>query len=68
MNRGRTFTYVAALIFAVMGVVHLIRVFKPFQIVFGTHAVPMWGSYIAVVVAFGLAWMLCREARGRSTV
>ena len=67
MNRSTTFTYIAALIFAVMGVVHLYRLFTNFQVIIGSHSIPMWVSYVAVVVTFGLGWMLCREARGRRT-
>ena len=67
MNASNKFTYIAALIFALMGLVHVIRVFRPFQVILGTHSIPIWVSYVAVVVTFGLGWMLCREARGRST-
>lgn len=67
MNRSRTFTYIAALIFAVMGVAHLYRIVSPFPVNIGSVDIPMWVSYVAVVVTFGLGWMLCREARGRST-
>ncbi len=67
MSSSRTFTYIAALIFAVMGVVHLYRVISPFPVNFGSVAIPMWVSYIGIVVGLGLGWMLCREARGRPT-
>ena len=67
MNRPTTFTYIAALLFAVMGVAHLYRVISPFAVTVGSVEVPMWVSYVAIVVTFGLGWMLCREARGRST-
>jgi hypothetical protein len=68
MNRSTTFTYIAALVFAVMGAAHLYRVIAPFPVNIGSIHVPMWVSYVAVVVTLGLAWMLCREARGRTTV
>lgn len=68
MNRSTTFTYIAALIFAVIGVGHIVRVITDFQFVVGSHSIPMWVSYVAIVVTLGLAWMLCREARGRTTV
>lgn len=67
VNASNTFTYIAALIFALMGIVHVIRLFTHFQIDVGTHSIPMWVSYVAIVITFGLGWMLCREARGRST-
>ena len=47
-----------------MALVHLYRVFTHFQIVVGSHAIPMWVSYVAIVVTAVLSWMLCREARG----
>jgi hypothetical protein len=64
MNRSRPFTWIAAALFALAGIVHIVRVFTHFQVVFGTHVIPMWVSYVAIVVAVFLSWMLCREARG----
>lgn len=61
---ARPFTWIASAIFALMALVHLYRLFTHFQIVIGSHAIPEWVSYAAVVVAAGLSWMLCREARG----
>ena len=64
MNNSRPFTWIAAAIFAIAAIVHIIRLIKPFQVVIGSHSVPMWCSYVAIVVAAFLSWMLCREARG----
>lgn len=64
MTRSKPFTWIAAAIFALMAVGHIIRLFTNFQIVIGTHRIPMWVSYIGVVVPALLSWMLCREARG----
>ena len=64
MTRSRPFTWIAAAIFAIAALVHIVRLIKPFQIVIGSHSVPMWCSYVAIVVAAFLSWMLCREARG----
>ena len=64
MNSSRPFTWIAAAIFAVMAIVHIIRVFTGFQVVIGTHAMPLWLTYVAIVVTAFLSWMLCREARG----
>ncbi len=63
---SRPFTWIASAIFALMAVVHIYRVATHFQIVVGSHAIPEWVSYVAIVVAAGLSWMLCREARGTS--
>ena len=64
MTRSRPFTWIAAAIFAIAAIVQIIRLIKPFQVVIGSHSVPMWCSYVAIVVAAFLSWMLCREARG----
>ena len=64
MNRAKPFTWIAAAIFALMAIVHIIRLFTNFHIVVGTHSIPMWVSYVAIVVTAFLSWMLCREARG----
>ena len=64
MTRSRPFTWIAAVIFALAAVVHIIRLFTHFQIIVGSHTIPMSASYAGVVVAGGLSWMLCREARG----
>ena len=64
MNRAKPFTWIAAAIFALMAIIHIIRLFTNFHIVVGTHSIPMWVSYVAIVVTAFLSWMLCREARG----
>jgi MFS superfamily sulfate permease-like transporter len=64
MARSRPFTWLAAAIFALVALVHIIRLFTHFQVIFGSHTIPEWVSYVAIVVAAFLSWMLCREARG----
>ena len=64
MTRSKPFTWIAAAIFALMAIVHIIRLFTNFQITVGTHSIPMWVSYVAIVITAFLSWMLCREARG----
>jgi hypothetical protein len=61
---ARPFTWIASAIFALMALIHLYRVFAHFQIVVGSHAIPMWVSYVGIVIPALLSWMLCREARG----
>ncbi len=66
MNRSKPFTWLAAAIFALVAIVHIIRLVTHFQVILGSHNVPMWVSYLGVVVPALLSWMLCREARGAS--
>ena len=64
MTSSKPFTWIAAAIFALAAIVHVIRLFTHFQVIVGSHHVPQWVSYVAIVVAAFLSWMLCREARG----
>jgi hypothetical protein len=64
MTRSRPFTWIASAIFAIAAIVHIYRLFTHFQVVIGSHTIPMWVSYVAIVIAAVLSWMLCREARG----
>jgi hypothetical protein len=64
MTRSKPFTWIAAALFALMALVHIVRAFTHFDVVLGTHHIPMWVSYVAIVVTAFLSWMLCREARG----
>jgi hypothetical protein len=63
MNRSRPFTWIASAIFAVMALAHIYRLIRPFELVIGGCHVPQWVSAVGALVAGGLSWMLCREAR-----
>jgi uncharacterized membrane protein YdbT with pleckstrin-like domain len=63
MTRSRPFTLIASLIFAIMALLHIYRLFTHFQVVLGTHEIPMTVSYLAIVVAAILAWGCYRESR-----
>jgi hypothetical protein len=66
MTRSRPFTWIAATIFALLALLHIYRVITHFQIVLGSHVIPLWCSYVGIIVPAFLSWMLCREARGTS--
>ena len=59
----RPFTMIAAAIFALMAIIHIYRLFTNFQVVLGSHTIPMTVSYAAIVLAGALAIGLFREAR-----
>jgi hypothetical protein len=63
MSTHRPFTLLAAVIFALMMLAHLYRLVTDFQIVLGSHAIPMSVSWIAIVVTAVLAVMLYRESQ-----
>ena len=59
----RPFTLIAAVIFGLMAIVHAYRLLTHFQIVAGSHTLPMWLSIVGIVVAGILAVGLYRESR-----
>ena len=63
MTRSRPFTLIAAIVFGIAALLHVYRLFTHFQIVGGSHEIPQWASYIAIVVAAVLAIGLYRESR-----
>ncbi len=59
----KPFTTIAAVIFALVALVHILRVFLGWEVTVSGMAVPMWASVAGLVIATGLAVMLLREAR-----
>jgi len=59
----RPFTSIAAIIFAVMALLHVYRLITNFQVVIGSHEIPLSVSYAAILVTGVLAWGLFRESR-----
>jgi protein-S-isoprenylcysteine O-methyltransferase Ste14 len=63
MQSTKPFTLIAALIFALVALLHVYRLFTQFQVVLGSHEIPMWVSYVGVLLPGLLAIMLYRESR-----
>ncbi len=61
---GNGAIYLAGLLFAIMALVHLARLFCPFDVTIGTVAIPDWASYIGFIV-FGLLSIFLFRARHR---
>ena len=60
---NKPFTMIASIIFAIMAVVHVIRLVTHFRIVAGAHEIPMWASWLGILIPAVLAWGTYREAR-----
>ncbi len=60
---SRPITTIAAVIFFGIALVHVYRVFTHFQIIIGSHTIPMWISYFGIVIPALLAILLLRESR-----
>jgi hypothetical protein len=52
----KTFTLLAGVIFAIVALAHLLRIFMAWPIVIDNWTVPMWLSWIALVIAGGLSY------------
>ena len=53
-----TYSRLAALIFAIVAVLQLARAMSGWPVTVGTtFSIPVWASWIASVVAAGLAWL-----------
>ena len=52
----KTFTLLAGVIFAVVALLHLLRISMGWPVVIDDWTVPMWVSWIALVVAGGLSY------------
>jgi hypothetical protein len=60
---AKTFSLVAGIIFAVVALLHLVRIFMDWPVIVGDWSIPMWASWIALVVAGGLALLGLRLGR-----
>ena len=56
-------TLVAVLIFALIAIVHLLRLVFGWQVTLNAAVVPMWVSVIGLLIAGALAVALWRESR-----
>ena len=53
----KTFTILAGVVFAVVALLHVLRIWMGWPAAIGGWAVPMWLSWVAVVVAGGLSYL-----------
>jgi hypothetical protein len=65
MNR-RTFAIVAGIIFTLVALLHLLRIFEDWPVVIGDWSVPKSVSWVALIVAGGLALLGFRLAANES--
>ena len=63
MMEQKTFSVIAGVIFALVALVHLVRIYFGWSIVIGGWSVPMWPSWIAFVVAGALSYFGLRTVR-----
>jgi membrane associated rhomboid family serine protease len=61
----KPFTTAAVILFALIAVLHVLRVVFSWEVMIGNVSVPMWASVLGAVVAALLAFMVKREADAR---
>ena len=59
----KPFTTIAAVIFALIALVHAYRLVRGFEVVVDGTALPQWVSVVGVLLAAMMALMLWRESR-----
>jgi hypothetical protein len=59
----RPFTALGAIIFALIALLHSLRLFLGWKVSVDGIDIPMWVSVLGMLIAGGLALMLWREAR-----
>jgi len=52
----KTFTIIASVVFGLVALFHVLRIFLGWPAVIGAWMVPMWLSWIGLVVAGGLSY------------
>jgi len=59
----KTYTFIGAIFFLIIGVLHLFRALHGVQITIGTYTVPVWISYVGFVVPVLIGIMMFREMK-----
>lgn len=60
---NKPFTTIAAILFLLAALVHAYRLLTHFQLIAGSHTLPMWVSIVGIVIALILSWGLFKESR-----
>ena len=59
----KPFTTIAVSVFALVALMHVLRLALGWEVTFQGSVVPMWVSALGAIIAGGLAVMLWRESR-----
>jgi len=54
---------IVVVVFALVAVVHLIRIIQGWEVIVNGVSIPMWTSVVGAVIAGGLAILIWREAQ-----
>jgi len=56
-------TTIVVVVFALVAVVHLVRIIQGWEVLVNGVSIPMWVSVVGTIIASGLAVLIWREAR-----
>ena len=59
----KPFTTIAAVVFALIALLHAFRLVTHFQVIVGSHTIAQAVSWVGLIVAGALSYGLFREAR-----
>jgi len=59
----KPFTTIAVAVFTLVALLHVLRILVGWEVLIEGAVVPMWVSYLGLVIAGGLAFLLWRESR-----
>ena len=59
----KTFLMISAAIFGVVAVVHLVRILMDWSVVIDGWTIPMWVSWVGLIVSGGLSYYGATHAR-----
>jgi hypothetical protein len=62
----RTFSLITATLFSVIALLHAVRILRGWQVTIGGGVVPIWVSWIGLVIAAYLAYQGFRLARTKA--
>jgi len=57
------FIYLVSVVFLIVGIMHGLRVLNGWEVQIANFAIPVWASYLGVIVAFFLAFQGFRLAK-----
>ena len=63
----KPFTTIAVAVFALVALAHLLRLFAGWEVVVAGIVIPVWLSWIGLILAGGLAMMVWRENRTQTS-
>ena len=59
----RTGSFLAAVLFCLVALAHLVRILTGTPVIVGETSVSMWISVLGVILPAAIAWLLWRESR-----